>query len=336
FLGGLISLALGFIFFPIGQFAAFLVGFPIRYFVNCTLFFNQFNFAELTLDSFYYRLWLVFLYLILFLVWSERKKRPIIPICACIMTLCLAITLNSNYKGGFQLTVLDVGQGQSIAIGTRDFSALIDCGGAKTAGDTAARFWQSRGIGTLDLLILTHLHADHADGVPELISRLKIGTIFMPDTEPKNPLRMEIEGLAADHNIPIKYIRRQERFSIGETLFHIEAMVGDGSMNEEGLVILTTYENKSALITGDLPSEGEIDFLKRVHVPQLSLLVAGHHGSRYASSDILIAETKPYYTAISVGYNNYGHPSEETLARLKNSKLYRTDQSGAITFTVGE
>ena len=89
------------------------------------------------------------------------------------------------------------------------------------------------------------------------------------------------------------------------------------------------------LITGDLPRASEQVLLSRYDLPQVELLVAGHHGSSTSTSQALLSRVRPESVVISVGADNpYGHPSPETLERLTaaGAAVYRTDQLGTIFF----
>ena len=118
------------------------------------------------LDRGYYALWALFVYgvFLLYLLAPVPGKRPVVPVCACVVTLCLSalLTAKTVQRQDLALTVLDVGQGQSVVVTSGHARALIDCGGTRDPGDTAATYLQSLGRSELDLLILTHFHADHA------------------------------------------------------------------------------------------------------------------------------------------------------------------------------
>ena len=90
------------------------------------------------------------------------------------------------------------------------------------------------------------------------------------------------------------------------------------------------------LITGDMDAVTEKRLVKYGNLPDIELLVAGHHGSKYASSEELLLATAPEYAVISVGYNRYGHPAPETLERLAAAgcEIYRTDWMGTVAVTV--
>ena len=108
--------------------------------------------------------------------------------------------------------------------------------------------------------------------------------------------------------------------------------VGTTGSNERGLSILATAGETDLLLTGDMDASTEKRLLAAYALPDLEALVAGHHGSRYSTSDELLSALKPESVCISVGTNSYGHPAPETLARLAEHSctVYRTDQDGNI------
>ena len=88
------------------------------------------------------------------------------------------------------------------------------------------------------------------------------------------------------------------------------------------------------LITGDRNTYGERDLLRQIELPDLEVLIVGHHGSRYSTSDELLAAGRPDIAIISVGENSYGHPTEEVLQRLREHgcEVFRTDENGTVIF----
>ena len=115
----------------------------------------------------------------------------------------------------------------------------------------------------------------------------------------------------------------------------IFAPVSYKSGNESSMCVLFQTENCDILITGDRSRKGELALLQRVTLPELELLIAGHHGSASATSDSLLALTSPEYVFISVGANNrYGHPNDDVLERLEKHgcNVFRTDEQGTLVF----
>ena len=105
--------------------------------------------------------------------------------------------------------------------------------------------------------------------------------------------------------------------------------------NDNSSVIYVTLGNKDFIFMGDASIEVEKDLIVRYDLQNIDVLKVGHHGSKTSSSKEFIDEINPKYSFISVGKNNfYGHPNEEVLNILDDSKIYRTDQSGSIIFEI--
>lgn len=298
-------------------------------------------FAALSTQSVYLKLWLALVYalLLLYLLGRGEKKRPLVPLGLGTAGLCAALVFQaaSHTAGRLTVSVLDVGQGLSVALLSGGRAALVDCGGtgADNPGDTAADYFQSLGLSRIDLVVLTHYHEDHAGGIPELLERLEVGLLVLPDVEEDDPLRREITALAEEKGIETLFLAEDADVTFGESALRIYAPLGSGGANEEGLSVLCTAGDFDGLITGDMNDTVEKRLIKYGSLPDLELLVAGHHGSKYATSEELLLATKPELAVISVGYNTYGHPAPETLERLAAAgcAIYRTDWSGTVTIT---
>ena len=302
-------------------------------------------FSAITLDTPYYRIWLVFVYLlILFVLLQRGKRRWVTPICAGVSALCLSMVLSnlSFWQGAGAVTALDVGQGQSILVRSGRFLTLVDCGGDgyDSAGDTAADYLTDRGVGRLDLLALTHFHDDHANGVAQLLRRVDVDTLAIPDVEPDSALRQEIVSLAQERGTEILYIQSDTTLDLGEgRTIRLIAPLGSGETNEEGLTVLASQGEFDVLVTGDMGSDVEELLLRHTQLPDLEVLAVGHHGSQYSTSQALLDQTRPEYALISVGADNsYGHPAQETVERIAaaGAEIYRTDVSGTITVQINE
>ncbi|OUQ80233.1 DNA internalization-related competence protein ComEC/Rec2 [Flavonifractor sp. An100] len=296
--------------------------------------------AAIPLDSFYYQAWVVYLCLLIGCgLLLNKEGRWIIPACGGTVALCTAMlfTLVAFRSGAMTAAVLDVGQGQSVLLRTGDYLALVDCGGDSmdNAGDIAADYIQAAGRSSLDFLILTHYHEDHANGVSQLLQRMQVSQLILPDVEEESPLRQEIITLAREKGVPITFLREDTRFHWGTSgELTLLAPLGQGTdTNELGLTVLASAGNFDVLITGDMGGEVEHLLLEHTELPDLELLVAGHHGSATSTTQELLQAVTPDMTAISVGEHNlYGHPAQETLERLAQSgtEIYRTDLQGTI------
>ena len=296
-------------------------------------------FAALTMDSFYYRAWLVLVYAVLLAgVLLKGEKRLRFPVAVCGVTLCaaVALTVSTFQSGAMAAAVLDVGQGESVLLRCGDSLTLVDCGGDSqtNAGDIAADYIQNMGGQKLDLLVVTHFHDDHANGVPQLLERVKVEAIALPAVTEDSPLRQEIMAIAEEKQILLREIGEDQTVAIdGGGVLRLFAPLGAGETNEEGLSVLASSGDFDVLITGDMGGDVEQLLLEHVRLPHVEVMVAGHHGSKYSTSPELLAAIQPETAVISVGADNrYGHPAQETLERLSaaGTELYRTDLQGTV------
>ena len=343
--GAGLVLGLAGVFLPqLAQLPARVASLLGEYLVGSIQALSQAPFSAITLDTVYFRLWFLFLYLLVLWTALRRDRRWITPGCAVVISLCLAAIWNnlSFWQGSGAVTALDVGQGQSILLRSGRFLALVDCGGdgPDSAGDVAADYLVDRGVGRLDLVVLTHFHDDHANGVVQLLRRVEVDALAIPDVDQENPVRQEILDQAAERGTRVLFVRADTALELegGRTL-RLIAPLGSGDTNEEGLTVLLDQEGLRTLITGDMGADVEELLLAHVQLPETQVLVAGHHGSRYSTSQALLDRTGPAYALISVGEDNlYGHPAQETLERIASAgaEIYRTDVSGTVTVQLNE
>ena len=119
---------------------------------------------------------------------------------------------------------------------------------------------------------------------------------------------------------------------MGKSALTVFPPLGDRGDNERGLSILASLGENDFLITGDMDTGTEARLLEAHALPDLEGMMAGHHGSKYATSQALLEALTPEIVCISTGSNSYGHPAEETLLRLarQGCAVYRTDLHGTI------
>lgn len=338
FLGGLLSVLVAALFAPLGALLAALTALPARLFLFLAHAFASLPFAAVTVHSFYYLCFFTVLYAVLLLwiyAWYQNQARVLVPLCSLCLTFCLSLLLTnlSLMTKPLTLSAIDVGQGQSILLTSGAYRALVDCGGSNNAGVAAANYLQDFGIGRLDLLVLTHYHADHTNGLSELLSRVAVSCIVLPDSEADSPDRKDVEALAQQYHCQLLYIQTETKIPFGKAQLRLFPPLSQAGDNEVGLSLLATYATWDALLTGDMSEDTERLLLHSYALPELELLVLGHHGSHYATSKELLAATKPERALVSVGKNTYGHPAPDTLSRLQEAGtiLYRTDTMGTVT-----
>ena len=302
--------------------------------------------AALPLESVYYRAWLVLVYALILVSVRMKGKRPVWMSLAAGgvgLVLAVALTRQSFYLGDMGVTVLDTGQGQSVLLRSGDFLTLVDCGGDSmdNPGDIAANYLQAVGRSGLDLLVVSHYHSDHANGIPQLLRRIDVGEIALPDVEEDSPLRAEIIAAAGERGVPVRFVQETAWFrpSRADTIAVFPPMLAGKNVNELGLTVLASHKALDVLITGDMEEEGERRLTETVPLPDIEVLVAGHHGSDTSNTPELLEAVRPELALISVGRNNkYGHPDWDTLVRLDNigAEIYRTDLYGTVEVKLNE
>lgn len=338
FLAGLVTALVGVALPAVATVMAWVVSLPVWYLQWLTAALAGLPFASVSVHSVYLILWMALTYglIALWVLWRGPRGRVVMPVCLSTSTLCGALILQTAALTGGSLTVsvLDVGQGLSVALYSKGQTALIDCGGYD-AGNTAADHFQSMGLSHIDLVILTHYHDDHAAGIPQLLERMDVGLLVLPDVEPDSALRAEIQEAAQAAGVETLLVTDGATAQVGEVELTIYPPLGSGDSNEEGLSVLGSAGDFDFLVTGDMDTTVEGRLVKYGNLPDTELLVVGHHGSRYAASEELLQAIQPELAVISVGYNTYGHPAEETLGRLARygCDIYRTDWLGTVTIT---
>ncbi len=320
----------------IAAFLGMLFSWPIRLVFAITGGLAKLPLAAVYTQSVYIVIWLISVYLLLS-VFLILKKRPVkiltvsILACLCLALLCSWI---EPMLSECRVTVLDVGQGQSVILQGGGKTFLVDCGGdySEDAADTAAETLQSMGISRIDGLILTHFDTDHAGGAEYFLTRVQTDTLYLPYAEDPQNIAQKLISISGSPCITVMKDMVLTCDGVSLTLF---APISYNSGNESSLCVLFQTENCDILITGDRSAVTEQVLLEHYALPKLEVLIAGHHGSKNSTSQALLEATNPEYVFISVGaHNRYGHPSPAVLARLQefDCKIYRTDQCGTITF----
>jgi len=248
------------------------------------------------------------------------------------LVICM-ILLGSQFLSGnrLQITVLDVGQGDSIFITTpQGRNILIDTGDGKTQ---LSKLLLGMGIAKLDLLILTHSHADHVGGVEELKKWILIDEIYVP----ANRSEPVFDSLSAKRIAAGNYLSVEENMSLSFLNPQNAAITtsDETSANDNSVVALLTFGNFDMLLTGDIGKETEGILLEN-HMPQhIEVLKVAHHGSNESSSENFLSYNAFQNGIISVGKNMYGHPNPKAIERLQASgcRVLRTDYGGAVTIS---
>ncbi len=334
----LLACLLGAIWLAPARLAGLLCALLTRYILGVAGLMARLPFAAVYTQNAFIIPWLIFSYLALACCLLPGGRKAVLPaVCACVLGLCLSLWLGWLDGGSrdLQMTMLDVGQGQCLLFEDSGVRLMYDCGGDgnEAAGENVARFLLSRGTTRLDALVLSHYDRDHAGGVCQLMDRIDVVAIYLPDVEDESGLRLAIEQSAAERGTEIYYVNLNQKLSFHTVTARLYAPMADSSDNEASIALLVSQGGFDILATGDMPASAE-RLLVRRRLPDIEVLVAGHHGAKSSTCDTLLERTKPETVLISVGEtNSYGHPAAETLARIEKhgAQIFRTDLCGNIT-----
>ena len=338
FYGVMLTCVPGLIWMPLARVAAWMASLAIRYVSVVTRALAALPVSAVYTQSIYIVFWLVFCYALLAVFLIAPKKRPGILAACAVLGLCVALLASwvEPLTWECRMTVLDVGQGQCILLQSEGKTYLVDCGGDHddTTADLAAETLLSQGIFRLDGLILTHYDRDHSGGAANLLSRVDADVVFLPDAADEAAVGARIEAQTEGE---IVLVSRNLELDCGDLNMTIYRPALENSDNDASLAVLFQTESCGILITGDRSDFGERR-LVAAGVPDVDVLIAGHHGSGYSTCPELLEAAKPETAIISVGADNpYGHPSPAVLERLTlaGCEIYRTDQCGTIVYRRG-
>lgn len=279
-----------------------------------------------------------------------RRARPLVraPVAAGAVAAVLLFLPAATRGTGLEIHFLDVGQGDAVALRTPAGRwVLVDAGPRTDRSDAGERrvlpFLRSRGVGRIELLVLTHPHSDHIGGAPAVLRALEVGRLMEPGLPVGAPLYLETLRVAEERGVPWTAARGGRRVEIDgvklEFLWpdddHLDA---PPDANDISAVVRVRYGEFTLLLTGDVPEHVEHGLVEREGAAlRAQILKLGHHGSRTSTSTELLGAVKPELGVVSAGRRNrYGHPSPEVLVRLEERGIpvARTDREGTISVRV--
>ncbi|NMB00817.1 MAG: MBL fold metallo-hydrolase [Firmicutes bacterium] len=250
-----------------------------------------------------------------------------------LIVLLLSTALGSAFASeGLQVHYLDVGQAESTVLMGQGFTILIDAG---DRGETDVLYHLHRlGIETIDLLILTHPHADHIGQAAQILDSFAVREVWMSGYEHYTVLFETVLDAILDSDADYYEPRAGEKFSFGQLNLEIVNPTEIGSdLHDTCIMVRAVYGDIAFLFTGDAERKTETK-LSRMGVPlKAQILQLGHHGSRTSSSLDFLLDVDPEVVIYSAGVgNDYGHPHPEVINRLKILKVpvYGTDRYGTI------
>ena len=239
-----------------------------------------------------------------------------------------------------EINYLAVGQGDGIFIRfPGGENMLIDTGPPGSDGRNIEyniiSYLNYLGVSSIDYLMISHFDADHAGGLQHLLQRKKIKNIMLPPYQQETIFHKQLAAALNQNDYQIYFLTAGDKLKIADCSLKIlnpEADKIRNDRNENSIVFLLSHQKQKFLFTGDLSKEGEARIVNDYNLPKIDVLKAGHHGSNTSSSQILLNRLRPDLAVISVGRNNFGHPSAEVIKRFekRSIKYLRTDRQGMI------
>jgi competence protein ComEC len=284
-------------------------------------------------------------YLMLWAIWRARRQ---LALSAALVT-CVALGFDARPLDGVRVTFLDVGQGDATVLeipspaGRR--VVVIDGGGAFDPefdpGKTVlAPFLWRRGISRIDLMVLTHPHPDHANGLPSLAERFEVGRIWQNGAETHQPGALRLAEVAMRRGIPLELPSSTQ---VGDvTLTPLGPLDGEGALsidptldeNDQSIVLRVDFAGVRLLFAGDAQAEEEERLVAKWGATlHADVLKVPHHGSKTSSTPLFAQAVHPTLAVAQLGeHNRWGFPHPEVVARYP--QLLRTDRDGAVTLHV--
>ena len=241
-------------------------------------------------------------------------------------------------ESGPFVCALDVGQGDAVLIGDSGHYALIDTGTSSSADEMIAALGRL-GVEKLELLVLTHPHADHIGGAGRLLDEVPVEEMLLPNSKLcKKVASFSYEKLlrkAQEMDIPMKVAQVGDRYTFGSSTLEV---IGAGvetkdNLNQLSPAIRFDGPGLSFLDTGDGEKEVEQALLASGEYLRADVFKAAHHGSDTSNTSEFLAQVMPKVVLISCGKDNdYGHPHQGPMARFQmlGAQILRTDEQGIL------
>ena len=274
---------------------------------------------------------------------QKIKKKAVLIVLA--ITLIIIIVQVFYPADNLEVNFLNVGEGDCILIeAPNSIDILIDGGGTPQSEFDIGRnivipYLRRKGINEIDLLILTHPHIDHLEGLLPILTEIKVDMVLDGGLACNSLEYQEFISLILKKGIPYHKAKAGDNFIFSNNLemlllnpLYDSDFYEESDFNNASIVVKLFYKNADFLFTGDIEKAAEKKLLVWQNILQSDILKVSHHGSVTSTNLEFLDKVNPSIAVITVGKNNFGHPSQNTIERLENRniQIYRTDEDGTI------
>ncbi|MHB8843623.1 MAG: DNA internalization-related competence protein ComEC/Rec2 [Nitrospirota bacterium] len=275
-----------------------------------------------------------------------RFTRVVQALSAVLLVLSLLLPLFRHPAA--RATFIDAGQGDCSLIETVEGAViLIDGGGTRdnrfdVGRRVIAPYLRDRGIRTIDLVILSHPHPDHMNGLLAVLKEFTVRAMWGSGLDTDLPGYAELQEIIGQKRIAFRTVSAGHHAAVHDAqiavlhpgpAFRQRSKKAYAAENDRSLVVTVALAGRVLLFPGDIHREGEQALLRNSPKPACDLIKVPHHGSKTSSSEDLVAALHPAVAVFTVGEGNpYRHPAEEVVERYRKhgSALFRTDRDGAV------
>jgi competence protein ComEC len=271
-----------------------------------------------------------------------KKKAALIIIPVVLLIIIIQVFYPA---GNLKVNFINVGEGDCILIeAPNKINILIDGGGTPQGDfDVGSKivipYLRRKGINKINLLVLTHPHLDHLEGLLPVIKEFKVDMVLDSGLICDSSEYKEFISLIQKKGIPYHQAKAGDNFIFNNNLeifllnpLYDSDFYDESDFNNASIVVKLFYKNADFLFTGDIEEAAEKKLLIWQNILQSDILKVGHHGSATSTNLEFLDKVDPSIAVITVGKNHFGHPSQKIIERLedKNIQIYRTDEDGTI------
>lgn len=341
---GIMVILLNFIYTGAAFFTGYIIVWITRTILYMTEFIASIPYSNMNMISpgilgivlYYAIMWVIFNWVKI----NKSWKSKILMGTAAILIFCM---VSEMVPGELKISFIDVGQGDCILISTPDRKHILIDGGGKPDNpysgfdigkDVLKPYLYRHGINKIDLIVCTHFHDDHLNGLIPVMDSFRFGKLAVRGVEKSGSYDKLLSKVSMESKMVFKAVDG-ETIEVGRyvKLYVLNPEGHEYDENDSSVVIKMVYKDFSALFTGDISAEVEKRLATR-HM-RADVLKIPHHGSAASLTSDFLDSVNPEAAVICVGENKFGHPADVIVKKIKDKgiSLYRTDQNGEIIIT---